>query len=192
MPIIAVPDPSLVVLVAAAGAGKSTFAARHFAPDEVLSSDAYRAVVGRGEADQRATRAAFSALHRDLARRLAAGRLSVVDATSLERHARTSLLRLARAARVPAVAIVLDLPERVVLSRNLARRPRSVDPDVVSAHLRLLRRAVDRGLIEAEGFDDVYRIRSPLEVDAVVIARRRQRSAAGARVVSRPARSRRR
>ena len=45
MTTLEIPDPSLVLLVGAAGAGKTTFAARHFPPDEVLSSDAYRALV---------------------------------------------------------------------------------------------------------------------------------------------------
>lgn len=36
---LAVPDLSLVVLIGATGSGKSTFAARHFRPTEVLSSD---------------------------------------------------------------------------------------------------------------------------------------------------------
>jgi len=172
VPVVAVPDPSLVVLVAPAGSGKSTFAARQFAPDEILSSDAFRAIVGRGEADQRATRAAFSALHGAAARRLAAGNLTVVDATNVERHARTALLRLARAARLPAVAIVLDLPVSVVMARNLRRRGRMVDATVVRHHIRLLRGAVDAGLIEAEGFDAIYRIRGERELDAVEVVRR--------------------
>ena len=93
---IRLPDPSLVVLIGAAGSGKSTFAARHFAPDEVLSSDAFRGYVAGDPTDQRATRAAFSALHAALDSRLRRGRLSVVDATSVKPAARSALLRLRR------------------------------------------------------------------------------------------------
>jgi protein phosphatase len=173
MPVIALPDPSLVVLIGPAGAGKSTFAARHFEATDVLSSDAYRAIVGRGQHDQGATRAAFSALHREARRRLTAGRLTVVDATNVERHARAALIRLARTARVPAVTVVLDLPPDVVQLRNAARRPRTVDPTVVRHHLALLRRTLDRGLLAHEGFAALYVIRSPREVDAVEVVRRR-------------------
>jgi protein phosphatase len=36
---VKIPDFSLVVLVGATGSGKSTFAARHFLPTEIMSSD---------------------------------------------------------------------------------------------------------------------------------------------------------
>ena len=110
MTTILVPDPSLVLLVGAAGAGKTTFAARHFAPDEVLSSDAYRALVSGDEANQKVSRVAFSILHRDLERRLLAGQLTVVDATNVEPRNRRELIRRAHAAGLPVVALVLDLP----------------------------------------------------------------------------------
>jgi protein phosphatase len=167
---IVIPDPSLVVLIGPAGAGKSTFASRHFAAEEILASDAFRELIAGDAADQRATRPAFGWLHRELSRRLAAGRLSVVDATNLERHARRSLTSRARAAGVPTVAIVFDLPADVVLGRN-AGRLRRVGEDVVQRHLASLRTAIDRGHIEAERFDVLVRIRLPGEVDAVEIVR---------------------
>lgn len=173
MPALAIPDPSLVVLVGPAGSGKSTFAARCFALGEVLASDAMRALVGRDESDQAATRSAFALLHRQLEGRLRDRRLTVVDATNVEVHARRALLQRARAAGLQAVAIVLDLPPDLVIRRNDARTGRVVDGAVVRHHLARLRAAVDRGLLEREGFDVIYRIREPAELDALRVERRR-------------------
>lgn len=103
--VLEIPDPALVVLVGAAGAGKTTFAARHFAPDEVLSSDALREAISGDADDQRATGPAFAALHRALARRLRDGRLTVVDATNVTAPARRALLGRAARAGIPVVAL---------------------------------------------------------------------------------------
>ena len=171
---LVVPDPGLVVLVAAAGAGKSTVAARLFEPAEILSSDAYRARVAGDEADQRATRAAFGRLHRDLERRLAARRLTVVDATNVERPARLALLARAASARVPAIAIVLDLPAATILARNAGRSSRVVDERVIRRHLARLRASLDGPgpPFDGEGFQRVVVLRDPLDVDALRIVRR--------------------
>jgi protein phosphatase len=171
---IDIPDPSLVVLIGAAGVGKSTFAARTFAPDEILSSDRFRAMVSGDEADQGATHAAFQRLHRELARRLAAGKLTVVDATSVEPSSRRALLARAAAAGVPATAIVLDLPAEIVLARNASRRPRVVDENVVRHHLARLRASLDGPAppLYREGFAQVVVLRDPAEVERVRIRRR--------------------
>lgn len=177
MPSLTIPDPSLVVLVGAAGAGKSSFAARHFPPDEILSSDRLRAAIAGDGRDQRATAAAFAALHRTVVRRAVDGRLTVVDATNVERRARRALLRRARAARVPPVAIILDLPSRLVLARNAGRTARVVDRDVVRHHLAVLRREIDRGAFDQEAWSLVVQIRESRQVDALTVVRRAWRRA---------------
>lgn len=166
--VIQIPDPSLVILIGAAGSGKSTLAARLFAPGAVLSSDTLRAVVAGNESDQRATRTAFSILHRQLARRLADGRTTVVDATSVTPFARRGLIARAAAHGVPAVAIVLALDPAIVLARNAARE-RVVPEHAVRRQLAELERSLRPGTLEAEGFAAVYVVRSPAELDALEV-----------------------
>jgi protein phosphatase len=170
--IIEIPDPSLVVLVGAAGSGKTTFAARHFAPDEVLSSDAYRLMLTGDAADQRASGLAFRRLHEDLAIRLRDGRLTVVDATNVMAHARRVLLGRASEARTTSVAIVFDLPPDVVHAQNAGRPSRVVPTDVVDRHLVELRRAVDGGDLVTEGFVSIHRIDGSIAMDDVSVVRR--------------------
>ena len=166
---IVLPDPSLVVLIGAAGAGKSTFAARHFAPDEILSSDRFRAIVSGDEANQAATRAAFALLHRTLTARLGEGRLTVVDATNFQSTSRRALLALAAGAHVPATAIVLDLPAETVLARNAARPARTVDMAVVRRQLAGVRASLDSPVspLHGEGFAQIVVLHDPAEVDAI-------------------------
>src|SRR5262245_16944986 len=122
---LTIPDLSLVVLIGPSGSGKSTFARKHFKPTEVLSSDACRGLVCDDETDQAATNAAFEVLHFIAARRLASGRLTVIDATNVQGDARKPLLALARQYYCLAVAVVFDLPEAVCLERNRQRPDRN-------------------------------------------------------------------
>ncbi|MEU1382580.1 polynucleotide kinase-phosphatase [Streptomyces albidoflavus] len=170
---LAVTDLSLVVLIGATGSGKSTFAARHFKPTEVLSSDFCRGLVADDENDQSASTDAFDVLHHIAGKRLAAGRLTVVDATSVQRESRRQLVDLARRHDVLPVAVVLDLPEEVCAERNAARPDRAgVHRRVIARHRRELRRSL-KGL-EREGFRKVHVLRSQQEVDRAVVVRRRR------------------
>lgn len=168
---IVIPEPSLVLLIGAAGAGKSTFAARHFGADEVCSSDGLREVLSGNPADQSVSRRAFAILHRDVERRLQEGRLTVVDATNLTEHQRRPLLRRAAAAQVPTIAIVLDLPANIVRSRN-AGRDRVVDPAVVERHLATLRRTLDGDELHREDLAGIILLRSEDDVARARIERR--------------------
>ena len=74
---------ALVAFVGASGSGKSTLARRHFLPTEVLSSDFFRGLVSDDENDQTCTHDAFDALYYMIEKRLARGKLTVVDATNV-------------------------------------------------------------------------------------------------------------
>ncbi|WP_327243822.1 polynucleotide kinase-phosphatase [Streptomyces sp. NBC_01320] len=168
-----VTDLSLVVLIGASGSGKSTFARRHFKPTEIISSDFCRGLVADDENDQSASGDAFDVLHYIAGKRLAAGRLTVVDATNVQAESRRQLVQLARTHDVLPIAIVLDLPEEVCQARNATRPDRAGMPrHVVQRHRRELRRSL-RGL-EREGFRKVHILRTEEEVDhADVVLERR-------------------
>ncbi len=170
---IELPDPCLVVLVGPAGSGKSTFARRHFRPTEILSSDAFRAMIADDEADQSATSAAFSLLHTVARQRLARGRLTVVDATNVEPRARRPLIGLARRFDVAALAVVFDLPAEVVQRWNTGRAARTVPADVVERHRRELRRSLDQ--LGDEGFEAVWILDSVEAIDTVEVVRSERR-----------------
>ncbi len=164
-----IPELSLVVLIGPSGCGKSTFARKHFKPTEVMSSDAFRALVSDNENDQSSTDDAFAALHFVAARRLARAKLTVVDATNVQPEARKPLVALAREYHVLPVAIVLDLPERVCHDRNRLRPDRDFGPHVIRNQRSQLHRSL-RGL-GREGFRHVHVLKSQDEVDAAVIER---------------------
>jgi protein phosphatase len=166
---IDLPDPSLVVLIGASGSGKSSFARRHFAATEVISSDFCRGLVADDENDQSASADAFAVLHFIAGRRLAQPRFTVVDATNVEREARKPLVELAREHDLFPVAIVLDVPEELCHERNRQRPDRAFGPHVVRRQRAQLRRSL-RGL-QREGFRRVWVLRSPAEADAAEIRR---------------------
>ena len=164
-----IPELSLVVLIGPSGCGKSTFARKHFKATEVMSSDGFRALVSDDENDQSSTVDAFAALHFVAARRLARGKLTVVDATNVQPEARRPFVALAREYHVLPVAIVLDLPERVCHERNRSRPDRDFGPHVIRHQRSQLHRSL-RGL-GREGFRHVHVLKSQEEVDAAVIER---------------------
>jgi protein phosphatase len=119
---LTIPELSLVVLIGAYGSGKSTFVRQHFQATEIISSDFCRGLVSDDENDQSATKDAFDVLHDIAAKRLASGKLTVIDATNARSEDRKSLLKLAKEYHYIPVAI-----ERQPLRNNLKRESGSFD-----------------------------------------------------------------
>jgi protein phosphatase len=165
---IDIPDPSLVLLIGLSGAGKTTFARRHFRPTEILSSDAFRALVADDEADQDASSDAFQALRFVAARRLKRKRLTVIDATNIRAGSRKPFIGLAHVRAVPAVAIVFDLPESVLQERN--RLHRRLAPEVVARQAADLQASL--GSLAQEGMASVHILDSEEAVAKAVVDRR--------------------
>lgn len=115
------PVPCLVVLVGPSGAGKSTWAAEHFAADEIVSSDRLRAVVGHGEDDLDATADSFALLDRIVELRLGRRLTTVVDTLGLDDERRRSYPDLAARHGLPCVAVGFDTPAALCRERNRAK-----------------------------------------------------------------------
>jgi polynucleotide kinase-phosphatase len=164
---IDIPELALVALVGISGSGKSTFAREHFRPTQVLSSDFFRGLVADDENDQSASGDAFDALHYIAGKRLAAGRLTVVDATNLQPHARAGLIKVAREHDVLPVAVVLDVPEALAWERTESRPDRTFGRQVLTRMHRDLRRSY--GQLAREGFRKIHVLRGVDEIASATV-----------------------
>jgi len=150
---ILIPRNTLIVLCGPAGSGKSTWAARHFSPSQIVSSDACRTLVADDPANQDATPEAFQAMNFIIQKRLSLGRLTVADATSLKREDRKPLLKIARRFAFHAALVVFNIPIEVCLARN-SKRDRVVPKHAIASQYALLQTTLRT--VGAEGFDFTY------------------------------------
>jgi protein phosphatase len=166
---LTIPELAVVALVGPSGSGKSSFARKHFLATEVLSSDFCRGLVSDDENSQAATNDAFEILYFIAAKRLAAGKLVVIDATNVQSEARKNIIELARRYHCLPVAIVFDLPEKLCHERNRDRVDRNFGPHVIRQQSQQLRRSLRN--LDREGFRRVHVLRSEEEVSEAEIHR---------------------
>jgi alkanesulfonate monooxygenase SsuD/methylene tetrahydromethanopterin reductase-like flavin-dependent oxidoreductase (luciferase family)/predicted kinase len=145
-----IPDPALVVLIGPSGSGKSTWAEQNFRPEEVISSDRLRAIVGSSEHDLDASADAFAVLDQMVAARLKRRLMTVVDSLGLDDERRRRHLALAKEMGLPAILVVFDVPEQAVRERN-RRRTRPVPAAVLTSQIRRFRQLQAR--LGDEGWD---------------------------------------
>jgi F420-dependent oxidoreductase-like protein len=163
---VRLPVPCLVVLVGATAAGKSQWAHAWFRPEQIVSSDRLRAIVGTGERDQRASRDAFEVLDLIVAKRLARRLTTVVDTTGLEPKRRAGWRALAERHGIPAYAVVFDTPAPEVRRRN-RERGAPVPARVVASQLRDAEGMA--AVLAAEGFAAVHRPGPAILVPAALL-----------------------
>jgi protein phosphatase len=168
---VKIPELSLVLLVGPSGSGKSTFARTHFLSTEVISSDFCRGLVSDDENDQSATQDAFDVLRYVAGMRLAAGRLTVIDATNVQPEARRVLVDVAKAHHVLTVAVILNVPPEICVERNQSRPDRDFGPSVIRRQFAQLRRSM-KGL-RREGFHRIVTLEGVDEINAATFVRER-------------------
>ena len=166
---IEIPEIAVVALMGVSGSGKSTFAQRHFKPTEVLSSDYFRALVSDDENNQQVSSDAFDTLYYVANKRLGLGLLAVIDATNVQKEARASVLNLAKEQNCHAVAIILNLPEKICRERNEKRPDRNFGEHVIARQGEQLRRSIRH--LQKEGFRYVYVLKSEEDIANVEIVR---------------------
>jgi F420-dependent oxidoreductase-like protein len=147
------PVPCLVVLAGPSGAGKSVWAAENFRPDQIVSSDRLRELVGVGEHDQRAGTDAFDVLALVLERRMRRGLVTVVDTLGLDAKRRQAWIDTARRHGVSCHAVSFDTPDDVCRARN-RERDHPVPAKVLASQLKSWPKA--RETLAADGFDAVH------------------------------------
>ncbi len=167
---VPIPEFALILLIGPSGSGKSTFARKHFKATEILSSDFFRGILADDESDQTVSGEAFELVHLVCAKRLAAGRLTVIDATNVRPENRKSFVDLARKYHAQLVALVFDLPVELCHSRNLQRvAERPFGAHVIHRQSQELRRSLNK--LDDEGFRRVTVFRNEQEVNAAEIVR---------------------
>jgi len=162
-----IPELSLVLLIGPSSSGKSTFAQKHFLTTEILSSDFCRALVSDDETLQEATKDAFDILFTITRKRLARGKLTVIDATNVQQDARAPLLTMAQEYCFSPVAIVFDLCDAILTQRNHIRCDRNLPIHVIPQQTFLMRRSLEHP--KSEGFHYIYRFETEDDVDQFVI-----------------------
>ena len=166
---IEIPDFSLVVLIGSTGSGKSTFAAKHFLPTEVISSDYCRGLVADDENDQSINADAFDLVREIDGKRLKHRKLAVIDATNVRAAERKGWVELARKWHALPVAIVFDPGIDICIARNKARPDRSFGGQVVQRMVSEIRRGL--GGLQREGFRQVWKLSSVDSIEAATVIR---------------------
>jgi len=171
---VVLPSPCLVVLVGMSGSGKSTWAAAHFAPEQIVSSDMLRAVVGAGEDDITASDDAFALLEQIVERRTERRLTTVVDTLGLDADRRRAWVARAREQTMSCVCVAFVTSPTECRARNRARG-KTVPQRVLAGQSRQFRD--QRPLLADDGFEFVLTGASRVRTAPAHVAREASQAA---------------
>jgi len=123
---------ALIILVGPPASGKSTWG-KKFAQEngvEYISTDAIRAQIGSGEADQSVSAQAFGIARRKVSDALGLDKSVMIDATSVNRKARKDWINMGRGAGAFIIAVAFEVPKEELYRRD-AERSRHVGNEVI-------------------------------------------------------------
>ena len=149
------------MLVGPSASGKSTWATAQFRPNEIVSSDALRAVIGTGARDLTASDEAFGLLEQIVETRLRKRLTTVVDTLGFDDERRHRWVNAALRLGIHAAAVVFDTSAAECRARN-ATRDEPIPARVLDQQMRRFRAL--RPALDDEGFD---RVITPMSVRVV-------------------------
>jgi protein phosphatase len=164
---IKIPSFSLVLLMGASSSGKSTFARNNFKSTEIISSDTSRSLVDDDENNQDASKDAFELMHFLTEKRLKRGKLTVIDATNVQKENRAKFLEIAKKYNCHTTIISFDIEEEIIKKRHDLRKDRFFGYDVLYLHRNDFKKSIKS--IGNEGFNQIYLLKSPQDVEQVEI-----------------------
>ncbi|MBQ7222962.1 MAG: metallophosphoesterase [Erysipelotrichaceae bacterium] len=141
---IRIPEKAVIVMVGASQSGKTTFINRHFADAEVLSASGEPVYVCNSD-------------------------FVVSDSENISKAERKKLIAMAKNCNLQSIAIVLNLPEEVLLRRNRDKSwPKVTNREIVSKSSSV---ASVRNYLKSEGFDLVFEFFSEEEIENLTVIR---------------------
>jgi predicted kinase len=138
-------EKALIILVGPPGSGKSTWG-KKFAEDnkiEYVSTDAIRAEIGSGEADQSVSAAAFGMARHRVIKSLSSGKSVMIDATNVTRKARKDWIKIGKDLRAYIIAVAFEVSRDTLIKRD-SERSRVVGAEVIDRFFRKYERPTEQ------------------------------------------------
>jgi len=160
--IFKIPRDIVLILVGTSGAGKSTFANKHFPPTMVASTDFCRSQICDSSENQKVSQDAFEMFYMHIEKRIKNGYPVIADSTALKAKYRQKIKEIAKKYNYKVGVILFDIKTKQCIKNDLSRE-RSVGKDVIMYQSQNLEKTKDE--LTTEKYDFNWTIRTMKEID---------------------------